>query len=277
MTIGSAILTSALAGVVLCLVIYQLSKIYQQTFLVELDQGLQDILLYMDPRQLVNALLLFLVILIPISLYLFNIPFTILLAGGLIISPKIILPFLRKKRHARISEQLPDTLASMSSAMRSGLNLVQALQQIVKNQPPPISQEFAQVLLEYRVGQDLEDSMDAFHKRVPTDELLLINSAIKISRKVGGNLSETFEILAETIREKMKIEGRINALTAMGKAQGWVAVIFPLLMGYAFYKIEPVAISMLFTTLGGWIWLVLMLLMITIASILIRKIVDIDV
>ena len=277
MTIGSAILTSALAGVVLCLVIYQLSKIYQQTFLIELDQGLQDILLYMDPRQLFNALLLSLVILFPVSLYLFNITITILLAGALLISPKIILPILRKKRHKRISEQLPDTLAAMSTAMRSGLNLVQALQQIVKNQPPPISQEFAQVLLEYRVGQDLEDSMDAFHKRVPTDELLLINSAIKISRKVGGNLSETFEILAETIREKMKIEGRIKALTAMGKAQGWVAVVFPLFMGYAFYKFEPVAMSKLFTTLGGWIWISIMFVMIMIAVILIRKIVEIDV
>jgi len=155
--------------------------------------------------------------------------------------------------------------------------LVQAMQQVVKNQPAPISQEFAQVLIEYRVGQDLVDSLVALQTRIPREELILVNSAIMIARRVGGNLSETFESLADTIREKMKIEGRIEALTAMGRAQGWLAIFFPIIMGYTFYKLEPVAMLKLFTTLGGWIWLSIMLVMVVFAAFLIRKIVNIDV
>lgn len=277
LTIGTIILASSLGGIVLCLVVYQLANIYQQNFLHEVDSGLQDILLYMDPRQLLQALILFLIVLIPVSLYLLNTVITAILVIVVLGAPKLILPFLRNRRHKLFAEQLPDTLASMATAMRSGLNLVQALQQVVKNQPAPISQEFAQVLLEYRVGQDLVDSLESLHKRVPREELVLVNSAIKIARKVGGNLAETFESLADTIREKMKIEGRINALTAMGKAQGWLAVFFPVVMGYAFYKLEPIAMIKLFTTLGGWIWLSIMFVMILIAAFLIRKIVNIDV
>lgn len=277
LSVGTISLAAALGGIVFCLVVYQLANIYQQNFLREVDRGLQDILLYMDPRQLLQALLLSLVIIIPVSLYLFNTIITVIVTVAVLGAPKLILPMLRKRRHKLFAEQLPDTLASMATAMRSGLNLVQALQQVVKNQPAPISQEFAQVLLEYRVGQDLVDSLESLQQRIPREELILVNSAIKIARKVGGNLSETFEALADTIREKMKIEGRINALTAMGRAQGWLAVFFPVVMAYAFYKLEPIAMTKLFTTLGGWIWLAIMLVMISIASLLIRKIVNIDV
>lgn len=277
LSVGTISLATSLGGIVFCLVVYQLANIYQQNFLREVDSGLQDILLYMDPRQLLQALLLSLVIIIPVSLYLFNTFITVILAVIILSTPKLILPILRKRRQKLFAQQLPDTLASMATAMRSGLNLVQALQQVVKNQPAPISQEFAQVLLEYRVGQDLVDSLESLQQRIPREELILVNSAIKIARKVGGNLSETFEALADTIREKMKIEGRINALTAMGRAQGWLAVFFPVVMAYAFYKLEPIAMTKLFTTLGGWIWLAIMLVMIAIASLLIRKIVNIDV
>ena len=277
LTISIITLASAMGGAVFCLITYQLLKIYQENFLNEVDRGLQDILLYMNPNQLLYALILILIIFFPVSIYLFSLPATILLSLFILFSPRIVLPILRKRRQNKIIEQLPDTLISMATAMRSGLNLVQALQQVVKNQSPRISQEFAKLLLEYRVGQDLVDSLEALHKRVPREELVLVSSAIKIARQVGGNLSETLESLANTLREKLKIEGRINALTAMGKAQGLLAVLFPIVMGYAFYKLEPIAVTKLFITVGGLIWLSIMIVMILIAGVLIRKVVNIDV
>lgn len=277
LSLGTVSLASALVGILFCVVIYQLVNIYRRNFLREVDSGLQDLLLYMDPRQLLQALLLALVILIPTSLYFLNIGITLILVVIVLSIPKVVLPILRKRRHTLFAEQLPDTLVSIATGMRSGLNLVQAMQQVVKNQPPPISQEFAQVLLEYRVGKDLVDSLESLYSRVPREELVLVNSAISIAQKVGGNLSDTFESLADTLREKMKIEGRIEALTSMGRAQAWLAVFFPVIMGYLFYKLEPNAMIKLFTTPGGWISLSIMFFMILIASVLIRKIVDIDV
>lgn len=277
LTVGVITLASSLGGLVFCLVVYQIGDIYRRNFLRDMDRGLQDIFLYMDPKQLFQVLLLLLIILIPLSLYLLNLTITVFLVVSILLAPRLVMMYLMKKRRERFAEQLPDTLVALATAMRSGLSLVQAIQQVVKNQPAPISQEFAQVLIEYRVGQDLVDSLVALQTRIPREELILVNSAIMIARRVGGNLSETFESLADTIREKMKIEGRIEALTAMGRAQGWLAIFFPIIMGYAFYKLEPVAMLKLFTTLGGWIWLSIMSVMVLFAAFLIRKIVNIDV
>lgn len=277
LTVGIITLAASLGGVVFCLVVYQISDIYRRNFLRNMDRGLQDIFLYMDPKQLLQALLLLLILIVPLSLYLLNLTITVFLVIAILLAPRLVMIYLMKKRQKRFAEQLPDTLVALATAMRSGLSLVQAMQQVVKNQPEPISQEFAQVLIEYRVGQDLVDSLIALQQRIPREELILVNSAIMIARRVGGNLSETFESLADTIREKMKIEGRIEALTAMGRAQGWLAIFFPIIMGYTFYKLEPVAMLKLFTTLGGWIWLSIMLVMVVFAAFLIRKIVNIDV
>lgn len=277
LTVGVITLAASLGGLVFCLVVYQIGDIYRRNFLRDMDRGLQDIFLYMDPKQLFQVLLLLLILIVPLSLYLLNLTITVFLVIAILLAPRLVMIYLMKKRQKRFAEQLPDTLVALATAMRSGLSLVQAMQQVVKNQPEPISQEFAQVLIEYRVGQDLVDSLIALQQRIPREELILVNSAIMIARRVGGNLSETFESLADTIREKMKIEGRIEALTAMGRAQGWLAIFFPIIMGYTFYKLEPVAMLKLFTTLGGWIWLSIMLVMVVFAAFLIRKIVNIDV
>ena len=150
-------------------------------------------------------------------------------------------------------------------------------QQVAKNQPQPLAQEFTQVLVEYRVGSDLNESLDALAKRIGRDDLLLMNSAIKISRTVGGNLADTLEVLSRTLREKSKVEGKIRALTSMGKAQGTLATFFPVFIGYVFYKIEPEAMSMLFTTNLGLIWLGVMITMSVMAFFMIQKIVNVDV
>jgi len=104
-----------------------------------------------------------------------------------------------------------------------------------------------------------------------------MNSAIKISRAVGGNLADTLETLSKTLREKSKVEGKINALTSMGKAQGTMATLFPVFIGYVFYKIEPEAMAMLFTSRLGLIWLGVMVGMALMAYLMIRKIVTVDI
>ena len=158
-----------------------------------------------------------------------------------------------------------------------GLRDVVVMMEPGQIQPQPLAQEFTQVLVEYRVGSDLNESLDALAKRIGRDDLLLMNSAIKISRTVGGNLADTLEVLSRTLREKSKVEGKIRALTSMGKAQGTLATFFPVFIGYVFYKIEPEAMSMLFTTNLGLIWLGVMITMSVMAFFMIQKIVNVDV
>ncbi len=239
--------------------------------------NLRDVVVMMEPGQIFTVTLIAAIVFVPLVFWITNIVLAMTLAVIIFVAPTFVLKVMKKRRSDDFVDQLPDALSSISSSLRSGLNLVKAFQQVAKNQPQPLAQEFTQVLVEYRVGSDLNESLDALAKRIGRDDLLLMNSAIKISRTVGGNLADTLEVLSRTLREKSKVEGKIRALTSMGKAQGTLATFFPVFIGYVFYKIEPEAMSMLFTTNLGLIWLGVMITMSVMAFFMIQKIVNVDV
>lgn len=255
----------------------QMFSLYQRRFYLQVDKGLRDIVVFLEPAQIFTFTLITFLVVVPVVFVLSNIVISGLVAFVILITPSITLRVLKKRRSDEFISQLPDALASISSSLKSGLNLVKAIQQVVKNQPQPLAQEFAQVLVEYRVGTDLNDSLDALAKRIDRQDIMLMNSAIKISRTVGGNLAETLDTLSKTLREKSKVEGKIRALTSMGQAQGTLATFFPVFIGYVFYKIEPMAMSMLFTSLLGYIWLGIMCTMGIMAYFMIQKIVTVDI
>lgn len=255
----------------------QIFVLYKRQFYTQVDKGLRDVVVMMDPSQVFSITLIVAFIITPIFYFLFNFVFALVAVVFVLVAPAYVLRMMKTKRSNKFVEQLPDAMSAMASALRSGLNLVKSLQQIVKNQPQPLAQEFAQVLVEYRVGTDLNDSLDELARRIDRQEIVLMNSAIKISRAVGGNLADTLETLSKTLREKAKVEGKINALTSMGKAQGTLATFFPVFIGYVFYKIEPTAMAMLFTSRLGLIWLGVMIAMALMAYIMIRKIVAVDI
>lgn len=250
---------------------------YKKSFYTQVDKGLRDVVVMTDPSQVFAATVIAALLIGPLFYILTNLFVSLTVVAIILIAPTYILRVMKNKRSDKFVAQLPDGLSSMSSALRSGLNLVKTIQQVVKNQPHPLAQEFAQVLVEYRVGTDLNDSLDQMAKRIDRQEIILMNSAIKISRAVGGNLADTLETLASTLREKSKVEGKIRALTSMGKAQGTMATLFPVFIGYVFYKIEPAAMSMLFTSRLGLMWLGVMIAMAAMAYLMIKKIVTVDI
>lgn len=255
----------------------QLFALYQRSFYQQVDKGLRDVVVMMEPGQIFTVTLVTAVIVIPVVFFVTNLIVAAIVGAIIFIAPGVVLKIMKKRRSDEFIQQLPDALSSISSSLRSGLNLVKAFQQVAKNQPQPLAQEFTQVLVEYRVGTDLSDSLDQLAKRIDREDILLMNSAIKISRTVGGNLADTLEVLSRTLREKSKVEGKIRALTSMGKAQGTLATFFPVFVGYMFYKMEPEAMSMLFTSTLGWIWLSIMVVMAIMAFLMIQKIVNVDV
>lgn len=255
----------------------ELFTLYKRNFYANVDKGLRDIVALLEPGQIFTITVIAAAVVGPLVFFVFNVVAAAVAVGITLFAPRIILRILKEKRSNKFVQQMPDALSAMASSMRSGLNLVKALQQVVKNQPDPIAQEFAQMLVEYRVGNDLNDSLDALGERIGRDEVILMNSAIKIARAVGGNLADTFDILARTLREKYKVEGKIKALTSMGKAQGNLAMGFPVFMGYVFYKLEPEAMGLLFTSTLGQIWIGVMVAMALLGALLIKKVVTVDV
>lgn len=264
-------------GIVVSRVTTDLFSLYQRRFYSQVDQGLRDVLVMMDVQQVFAITFGVTLVVFPLFYWFFNFLVAGVVASMVLVAPPLVLRIMKNRRSDKFVKQLPDALAAMSSALKSGMNLVKTLQQVVRNQPQPLAQEFAQVLVEYRVGTDMNDSFNDLAKRIGRQEVVLMNSAIKINRAVGGNLSETFESLASTLRERYKVEGKIRALTSMGESQGRLAIGFPIMMGYVFYKQEPFAMGLLFTTQLGWVWLGIMITMAFLGTFFIKKIVNIDV
>ncbi|MET0534245.1 MAG: type II secretion system F family protein [Steroidobacter sp.] len=191
--------------------------------------------------------------------------------------PRFLAYRMTTKRVRSFVYQLPDALLALSSALRAGSNLTKGLELLATRQPPPLSQEFTIILAEYQVGRPLNESLADLRKRIDRPELDLMNTAINVARRVGGNLADTLESLAKTLQEKAAIEGKIEALTAMGRAQGWVVGLLPVLVGVALYFQQPEEMSRMFTQWYGWVTLAVVAVMMTIAVWVIRKIVNIDV
>lgn len=239
---------------------------------------LADMFIFIDATQLFYYNVAALVVL-PTLVWLFtaNPVFVTGTAVATLILPKYYIAMLKTRRLKRFEEQLPDALLMVSGAMRAGASLNVALESMIKEQKPPLSQEFELMLREQRLGVDFDAALVNMEKRNPLQDFSLVVSGLRISREVGGNLAEILESLAHTLREKATMEGKIRSLTAQGKMQGLIMSCLPLLMMAALNWIEPKAMGTMFTTLFGWVTLSVIIVMIVIGYLFIRKITTIDV
>lgn len=194
-----------------------------------------------------------------------------------IITPKIVLSFLKKKRDKLFLIQLVDALMNMSNSLRAGFSLPQALELISREMPKPMCQEMRLVCQEMRLGVPAEDALYNLYKRMPSDDMDLVVTAIAIIRDVGGNLTEVFDNIAQLIRERQRIEGKIRTLTAQGKLQGVVMSLLPVFICIGLYIIAPDMFNVLFYTWQGWLALFGAAAMIGVAGFIISKIIKIDV
>lgn len=242
------------------------------------DESLQRMFIFSDTRKILIVYVLAMV-LVPLVLFLLDTSMIIVIASFIAVFffPKLYFKRLAKKRAAAINAALPDALAQIAGAMRAGSTFVSAMQAMVEEQKGPISQEFSLLLREQRMGARLEEALDNLGERVQTEEMDLVISAALISQDVGGNLAEIFARLSDTIRRKMEMEGKVKALTSQGVLQGYVVTALPFVILIALSVIEPEAIQPMFTSLLGWIFLSIMLVLQIIGFLMIRKIVTIDV
>jgi tight adherence protein B len=154
---------------------------------------------------------------------------------------------------------------------------MQAFEGVVRDCPVPLSQEFGLMMKEIKLGVQLEDAMTNMAGRVECDDLDLMVTSTNISRTLGGNMAEMFETLAATIRERFRIEGRIKALTAQGKLQGWIVASLPLALWVVMDYIRPDLMAPMLKHWFGYMVIGVILFMEAIGIFLIRRIVNVDV
>jgi tight adherence protein B len=146
--------------------------------------------------------------------------------------------WLARRRNGRLgafNKQLPDTITLVANALRAGSSFLQAIELVVRETRPPISTEFARVIREVNLGLPFEQALENMVRRVRSDDLELMATAISIQHQVGGNLAEILDSIAYTIRERIRIQGEIRTLTAQQRLSGYVVAGLPIgLAGFLF-------------------------------------------
>lgn len=173
--------------------------------------------------------------------------------------------------------QFPSVLLSLSNSLRSGLSLLQAIEIVSRYEKPPISQEFSLILKEQRVGIAFNQSLFNFYQRNPIDDIQLFVISSVTARTTGGNLSEIYERLSQTIDERHRIEGKIKSLTAQGKLQGIIISLVPPFFLLFLSIVDYELVYPLFSEKIGKLILAIVLILEIMGSLLIRKIVSIKV
>ena len=254
------------------------AKKAQSSMASESSDSLGAMFIFMNARQLVMvnaavAVILPLLVLLTTA----NLIATIVSFVIAIFLPRRIIGFMRKRRLKKIERQLPDVLLMLTGSIRAGASLQLALDAIASDAAPPLAQEFDLLLRELRVGVDFNDALKHLEERAPVPDILLVTSAMSLSRDVGANLSETLTSVANTLKAKQQLEGRIGSLTAQGKMQGVVMAGLPVFLILILRFMEPEAMEPLFTQWYGWATIGFIVVMTFMGYHFISKIVSIDV
>ena len=195
--------------------------------------------------------------------------------------------WLNRRKNGRLNafnKQLPDTITLIANALRAGSSFLQAIELVVRESRPPVSTEFARVIREVNLGLPFEQALENMVRRVKSDDLELMATAISIQHTVGGNLAEILDSIAFTIRERVRIKGEIRTLTAQQRMSGYVVGFLPIgLAGFIFVAAPKFFDPMFENPPGiaglpaGVIIMAFGLFMMFIGFMIIRRIVDIEV
>ena len=191
--------------------------------------------------------------------------------------PKKIVDYLVVRRIKRYQGQMVDGLTLLANGIRAGLSVPQALGMVVNEISPPISQEFGLILKQNRIGVPLEECFENLAKRIPTEDNEMFVSSINILRETGGNLAEVFDTIVGVIRERVRLQQKIETYTAQGMFQGITIASMPFVMAGIYAASDPDSVKLLVTTPLGLIATTIAILLDILGFYIILKIVRIKV
>ena len=253
------------------------AKLWQTKTTKNTVQGL-DRMFYRIPRKKI----ILMVTLFPLGLGLIGLLFTHHILGIIIgmsigaFIPRLFIKYMEKKRKQKFAEQLVDGLMIISSSLKAGLSLLQSIETMVEEMPPPINQEFGLLVNENHMGIPFEECAEHLKQRVDCEDLDMIITAILVARETGGDLTETFSQLVYTIREKDKIDRRVRTLTTQGKLQGAIMALLPIVFAIFVYKMNPNSFDIMLKDSVGKMLLVWAVVSQIIGILLIKKLSKVD-
>jgi tight adherence protein B len=205
------------------------------------------------------------------------------IVGAVLLSfaPNLYVGYAARKRIKAFNNQLGDGITLMANSLRSGYSFLQSMDLVSREAPAPMSSEFRRVVQEIGLGLSTEEALANLLRRVPSDDLDLLITAVNIQHEVGGNLAQILETIGHTIRERVRIKGEIAVLTAQGRISAYVITALPILLAIGITLLNPDYMAPMFKFgLPPQAWCCLpvsALTMIIIGFFVIMKIVDIEV
>jgi tight adherence protein B len=200
--------------------------------------------------------------------------------GGLVLGfflPRIYVKIRQGRRLKAFNGQLGDAINLLANGLHSGYSMLQAMDAVANEMPPPISEEFQRVVREVGLGVTTERAMNNMLRRIPSDDLDLMITAINVQHEVGGNLAQILETISHTIRERVRIKGEIMVLTAQGRISGYVISFLPIGLGLLLFVMNPNYMGPMFTDPCGIGMIAVGLVMMAAGFFAIQKIVNIEV
>lgn len=195
-------------------------------------------------------------------------------------APRFYVKRQQRQRLNKFNDQLGDMLNLMVNGLRAGYSTMQAMEAVSKELPTPISDEFRRVVQEMQLGVPMETALDNLLRRIPSDDLDFVVTAINVQREVGGNLSEILDSISYTIRERVRIKGEIRVMTAQVRASGTLLSILPMGLALILWFMNPEYLLSFFegpSPLCGWGAIGLIIIMVAIGYFVMMKIADIEV
>ncbi len=261
---------------------------YRERYLEEAGTELDDVLLQMPPGRLLDvSLALAVTAAIVVSTVLatqveafswkWGAPVALLVAAIFFWVPRLVLRALRKRRLRKFNLQLEDGLGTISSSLKAGFSINQALEELAGQNIHPISVEFRLLVQEIRLGVPFEQALENMSRRLASDDFELVATAILTARQTGGELTGTLERVAGLIRERVRISNKVTALTAMGRLQAILIALMPVVLLVGLTKLSPEMMSAFYHHPIGIASLILFGLLLVAGFLWIRKITTIEV
>ncbi len=212
-----------------------------------------------------------------LGLWIFGIGLPFLLLGGTgFMAPRIYMRRKQEQRQRAFTDQLGNMITLLSNALKTGYSLGQAIEIIAKKAPPPVSDEFEVVTTSIHFGTSVEEALAALVKRVQSSDLDFIVVAILLHRKVGGNLPEILDNIADTIRDRLRMKREMSVLTAHARGSATMISALPIVLGVVMYAITPKYFTPMLQSPIGWFLIVVAAALVVIGNLLMNRLAKVD-
>lgn len=191
--------------------------------------------------------------------------------------PRIYVRTRQRRRLNQFNDQLGDAINQMSNGLRAGYSVMQAMDSVASELPEPISAEFLRVVQEMQLGLSMEQALSNMLRRIDSEDLDLMITAVNIQREVGGNLADILDVISFTIRERVRIKGEIRTLTAQGRISAYVITFLPIGLTLLLLVLNRSYMMKMFTHICGWMMVGVGIILIASGAFALTKITNIEV